>query len=48
MCLEAYFCSSHFTEYLSSFQTQTQKKEEKVEGGGSEGRRGGGDNIQIL
>lgn len=26
MCLEADFCSSHFTERLSSFQTQTKKK----------------------
>lgn len=42
MCLEAYFCSAHFTESLSSFQTQTKKKEEKVGGGW------GGDNIQIL
>lgn len=30
MCLEAYFCSAHFTECLFSFQTQTKEKEEKV------------------
>ena len=32
MCLEADFCSSRFTERLSSFQTQTKKKkkEDKV------------------